>query len=83
MLHFSRCNNTRPERTVSVRAGSNTSMDAMIRACQQESSDIRTKPFDAIGQALQLNSDQQSALQALRNAADATTKTLDGGCPGS
>jgi hypothetical protein len=53
----------------------------MIRACEEQSIELRKTPFDIISRTVRPNEGQQNALDAIRSAASGAADTLAANCP--
>lgn len=53
----------------------------MLRACDQQTDDLKNVPVDAINQTVKPNSDQRRALEQLASESAETARTLTTTCP--
>jgi hypothetical protein len=53
----------------------------MIRACEEQSIELRKTPFDGISRTVRPSESQQNALDTIRSAASVATDMLAATCP--
>jgi hypothetical protein len=53
----------------------------MIRACEDQSIELRETPFDGISRTVRPSESQQNALETIRSAVSAATDKLAATCP--